>query len=145
METGYRLVMGPPPLADYLHLRRAAGLTPATEAQGRAGLHGAWAACHVLHDKSGTVVGMGRVLGDGGWYFHVIDMAVLPEHQRRGIGDAVLTALLSTIRRDAPPGAWVNLLADAPGRRLYERHGFTETAPDSVGMALSLGDGTVER
>jgi len=34
---------------------------------------------------------MGRVIGDGGWYFHIVDMAVLPEHQRRGLGDAVLT------------------------------------------------------
>ena len=82
---------------------------------------------------------MGRVLGDGGWYFHVVDMAVLPEHQRRGIGDAVLTALLDRIRAAAPPGATVNLLADPPGRRLYARHGFAETAPGSIGMALRLG------
>ncbi len=82
---------------------------------------------------------MGRVLGDGGWYFHVVDMAVLPDHQRRGIGDAVLTALLDRIRAAAPPGATVNLLADPPGRRLYARHGFAETAPGSIGMALRLG------
>ena len=67
-------------------------------------------------------MGMGRVIGDGGWYFHIVDMAVLPEHQRRGIGDAILTALIDRIRVEAPPGAWVNLLADPPGRRLYERH-----------------------
>ncbi|MET0819295.1 MAG: hypothetical protein ABWZ67_17135 [Solirubrobacteraceae bacterium] len=39
----------------------------------------------------------------------------------------------------APPGATVNLLADPPGRRLYARHGFAETAPGSIGMALRLG------
>ena len=79
------------------------------------------------------------MLGDGGWYFHIVDMAVLPEHQRHGLGDAMLTALLDAIRRDAPPGAFVNLLADAPGRRLYHRHGFRETAPESLGMARTLG------
>jgi ribosomal protein S18 acetylase RimI-like enzyme len=81
---------------------------------------------------------MGRVLGDGGWYFHIVDMAVLPEHQRRGIGDVVLTKLLERIRREAPPGALVNLFADPPGRHLYDRHGFTPTAPHSIGMALHL-------
>jgi ribosomal protein S18 acetylase RimI-like enzyme len=81
---------------------------------------------------------MGRLLGDGGWYFHVIDVAVLPEHQRQGLGDAILTALLNRIKAAAPPGAYVNLLADPPGRRLYERHGFTKTAPHSVAMALRL-------
>lgn len=79
---------------------------------------------------------MGRVIGDGGWYFHVVDMAVLPDHQRRGLGDRVLTHLLDTIRRDAPPGAQVSLLADPPGRRLYERHGFVDCAPQMTGMVL---------
>jgi ribosomal protein S18 acetylase RimI-like enzyme len=82
---------------------------------------------------------MGRVIGDGGWYFHVVDMAVHPEHQRRGLGDAVLTELLDRIRAAAPAGAFVNLLADPPGRRLYARHGFTPTAPGSVGMGRMLG------
>jgi len=65
-------------------------------------------------------------------------MAVLPAHQRRGIGDAVLSALLGRIREVAPPGAYVNLLADPPARRLYERHGFGATAPGSIGMAIKL-------
>ena len=81
---------------------------------------------------------MGRVLGDGGWYFHIVDMAVLPEHQRQGLGAAVLGTLLDEIRGGAPAGAWVNLLADPPGRSLYSRFGFTETAPDSIGMGLTL-------
>ena len=81
---------------------------------------------------------MGRVIGDGGWYFHVIDMAVLPEHQRRGVGDTLLGALLAEVRARAPGDAYVNLLADPPGVRLYERHGFQTTAPGSVGMALWL-------
>jgi GNAT superfamily N-acetyltransferase len=81
---------------------------------------------------------MGRLLGDGGWYFHVVDMAVLPEHQRRGLGDVILTVLLERIRRKAPAGAYVDLIADRPGRRLYARHGFIPTAPEAIGMAQML-------
>lgn len=136
MGPGYRLVMAAPSVADYLRLRRDAGLSPRTEKQATAALPGSWAVCHVVADN-GEVVGMGRLLGDGGWYFHVVDMAVLPAHQRRGLGDAILGALLDRVRAEAP-GAYVNLLADPPGRRLYERHGFAETAPESVGMALRL-------
>lgn len=130
--------MTTPPVADYLRLRVETGLSPKTWEQAMAGLPGSWAACHVVDESDGQVVGMGRLLGDGGWYFHVIDMAVLPAHQRRGLGDALLTALLDRVRDAAPPGAYVNLLADPPGRRLYERHGFAETAPGSVGMALRI-------
>ncbi len=81
---------------------------------------------------------MGRVLGDDGWYFHVVDMAVLPEHQRRGLSDAIRGALLERIRGGAPRGAYVSLMADPPGRQLYARHGSAETAPASVGMGMIL-------
>jgi hypothetical protein len=53
--------------------------------------------------------------------------------------------LLDAIRRNSPPGAYVNLLADAPGRRLYERHGFRETAPTSIGMAMRLADASAPK
>jgi hypothetical protein len=65
-------------------------------------------------------------------------MAVLPEPQRRGLGNLVLQSSLDRIRDDAPPDAFVGLLADAPGRALYRRHDFTETAPGSLGMARLL-------
>lgn len=138
MSPAYELVLSVPPVPDYLRLRREAGLSPKTEEQAQAALPGSWFACHVVLTTTREVVGMGRLLGDGGWYFHVVDMAVLPTHQRKGLGDAVLAALLDRIRTVAPPGAYVNLLADPPGVRLYERHGFETTAPGSVGMAARL-------
>lgn len=138
MTDGYTLIDGPPSVDDYLRLRAESGLSPKRRDQAEAGIGGAWAACRVVEDASGETVGMGRVLGDGGWYFHVVDMAVLPDHQRRGLGDAILGWLVARIRSDAPAGAWITLLADSPGRRLYERHGFVETAPDSIGMALPI-------
>ena len=138
MTPGYRFVLTVPVVEDYLHLRSAAGLTPKTKDQAAAALPGSWAACHVVEESTGAVVGMGRLLGDGGWYFHVVDMVVLPEHQRQGVGDEILRVLLDQVRRAAPAGAYISLLADPPGRRLYQRHGFAETAPESIGMALRL-------
>lgn len=137
-ELSYRLVDGPPAVASYLRIREQAGLTPKTLAQAEAALPGSWAAVHVVVGTTGEPVAMGRVIGDGGWYFHVVDMAVLPGHQRRGLGDRILTTLLRRIRERAPSGAYVSLLADPPGRRLYSRHGFEETAPSSTGMALRI-------
>src|SRR5262249_41045693 len=103
-----------------------------------AALPGSWAACHVVEETGAGCVAMGRVIGDGGWYFHVVDMAVLPEHQRRGLGAAVLGYLLERIRAAAPGGAFVSLLADPPGRPRCERRGFTDSAPGSAGMGRVL-------
>jgi GNAT superfamily N-acetyltransferase len=71
-------------------------------------------------------------------YFHIADMAVHPNHQKRGLGDAVLKALLAKIKQDAPADGepYVSLLADGPGRPLYMKNGFVESAPESLGMIL---------
>ena len=136
LAHGYTLQHAAPALADYLSPRSRAGLSPKTAAQGEAALRGSWFVVHVLA-PSGATVGMGRVIGDGGWYFHIADMAVLPEHQRRGIGEAILSSLIQHIRQVAPPDPYITLLADAPGQKLYTRHGFVPTAPHSEGMRLT--------
>jgi GNAT superfamily N-acetyltransferase len=134
----YQLIPGAPSVADYVRLRREAGVTPRSDEQAQLAIAGGWAACHVVWEPSSETVAMGRLIGDGGWYFHVVDMAVLPAHQRRGLGHRVLTWLLDQIRATAPPGAFVSLMADPPGRSLYARHGFTEDRDASIGMAMWL-------
>lgn len=82
---------------------------------------------------------MGRALGDGGWYFHIADMATDPAHQRRGLGTAVLDWLIRQIDERAPANPYISLLADDAGQPLYRRSGFVPTA--SVGMVLRRNPG----
>ncbi len=138
LRPGYTLADGVPSVEEYRHLRRATGLSERSAASAAAGLAGSWAGV-VVRDEHGAAVGIGRVIGDGGCFFQIEDMAVLPEHQRRGIGDAILTRLLERLGAEAPADAWITLFADPPGRRLYARHGFVPTEPGSVGMALPRG------
>lgn len=134
-DDPYVVVPAAPPLDAYLRLRAGAGLAPKTPEQGAGALAGSWSWCHV-RTAQGDVVAMGRVVGDGGWYFLVADMATDPGHQRRGLGRRVLTRLLDDIRHRAPEGPYVTLFADAPGRALYESLGFRYAAPESEGMVL---------
>jgi ribosomal protein S18 acetylase RimI-like enzyme len=106
-------------------------------------LSGSWAFCHVREVGTGEAVAMGRVIGDGGWYFHIADMATHPRHQRKGLGRAVITYLLARIEESVEPGAYVSLMADEPGRRLYESVGFDYAAPLTVGMQLYTSAGMV--
>ncbi|KAH8881744.1 putative GNAT family N-acetyltransferase [Thozetella sp. PMI_491] len=143
LPSGYKIEPGFPPVATYRHLREASGLSPVTEAQAKPIAAGSWYGCYVTFtDDAGetSIAAMGRILGDGGWYFTIADMAVLPEHQRKGLGDAVLKHLLAFIKANAPEGdPYVNLLADPPGRKLYEKNGFVDTMPRSLGMRTPKG------
>lgn len=134
LPIGYRLVDGTPDVGHYRALRERSGLTPKRADQAALAVVGGWTAAHVVSADDDEPVAMGRVIGDGGWYFHIVDMAVLPEHQRRGLGACVLAELLARIGRHAPPGAYVTLMADEPGRPLYERFGFADPSPHTVGM-----------
>lgn len=139
LASGYRMLLEPPTVDEYRRLRAVSGLSPKTAGQAEGAIAGTWTWRTVRlagAGGAGPAVAMGRVVGDGGWYFLVADMATLPEHQGRGLGKAVLRSLLAEIRERAEPGAYVTLTADPPGRRLYEAHGFEDVAPARTGMSL---------
>jgi ribosomal protein S18 acetylase RimI-like enzyme len=133
-EAYVLLENGTPSIEEYRDLRAVAGLSLKTVEQAERALQGSWYSVVVKSKDSGTVVGMGRIVGDGGWYFHIVDMAVHPDHQRKGLGDAIMAELMRRILDEAPQGPYVNLVADEAGRPLYKKWGFAETAPRSVGM-----------
>ncbi|WJH38458.1 GNAT family N-acetyltransferase (plasmid) [Aliirhizobium terrae] len=122
-----------PDIDDYMRLRQTAGLTPFSRAAAEIGLEGTVFAVVVVVD--GEVIGMGRLIGDGGCFFQVTDIAVQPDHQGRGLGKAIMTAIMEYVDTTMPETAYVSLIADVPANKLYEQFGFNETAPRSVGMS----------
>ena len=83
---------------------------------------------------NGELVGMGRVVGDGGTVFHICDMGVKPEWERKGGGAMIMDALMEFIEGLGISDAYVNLIADVDG--FYEKWGFKPTRPRSKGMFL---------
>lgn len=80
--------------------------------------------CGVTVLRDGEPVGMGRVVGDGVFYFYVQDVVVLPELHGRGIGNEVLRRLVARVDEIAPPKAFIGLFAAGTSTAFYERHGF---------------------
>lgn len=73
----------------------------------------------------------------------VVDIALLPEHRSRGIGTALIRALLAQAA-DAGTPVRLNVLRRSPARRLYKRLGFRETGDDGVYTALEWTPLTLE-
>lgn len=131
-----RLAYAAPTPGEYCALRLAAGLSPMDPSAATAGLPASW--CAVSLRVGDELVGMGRMVGDGALFLQVVDIAVRPDWQRRGLGRRIMTALMDEARRRAPGGVIVSLLADGEATRLYEQFGFRLSAPRSQGMLLRL-------
>jgi GNAT superfamily N-acetyltransferase len=134
--TDYRLIARLPTIAEYRDLRRLSGLSEKTLEAAERGLPATLFA--VVIEGGGRAIGMGRVIGDGGTAYQVVDIAVLPEHQGKGLGKRVVAALVDWLHTNAPKSAYVSLIADGPAKDLYAQFGFKPTAPASIGMAFKI-------
>ena len=136
MRQGYELFEEVPAPEVFCRLRVDAGMTPRRVEAAVADLPNTLFGVLVRYE--GKVVGMGRVVGDGGLCFQVSDVAVHPDHQSRGLGKAIMTRLVEWLHAHVPPGSFVNLLADGEAHKLYAQFGFRPTGPASIGMDLVI-------
>lgn len=78
------------------------------------------------YDRAGSMVGFARAISDGISLAYLADVFVLPEHRGRGLGVALVKAMI-----DDGPGAhfrWMLHTGDAHG--VYAKAGFR--APDAT-------------
>lgn len=127
------LVESFPDVDEYRRLRSAAGLSAKSAGAAGRGLRNTVYGVSLL--DRGRVVGMGRIVGDDGCFFLLVDIAVDPAYQRHGLGDRIVSALDRWLRVNAPPSAHVALFANGEAKHLYARYGFVETGAGGVGMA----------
>ena len=125
-----------PGVDDYRRLRSVSGLSPKSAEAAARGL--ANTLYGVSLKKGDDTIGMGRIIGDGGCFFVVVDIAVQPEYQRRGLGKRIMTALDAWLRVHTLDSSNVSLFADGDARYLYAQYGFVEAGPVSVGMDYTV-------
>ena len=69
---------------------------------------------------------MVRAIGDGHIYVQIVDMAVHPNHQRRGLGKRMLRELVGWIDGECGD-VYTSLIAMPGSEEMYRREGFVET------------------
>tara|TARA_B100000959_G_scaffold278857_1_gene337940 strand:- start:948 stop:1361 length:414 start_codon:yes stop_codon:yes gene_type:complete len=130
---------GVPEPETYLEIRAEAGMKPRSNDGAVKGLGSELHSVLLRLEETGEVVGMGRVVGDGGTVFHICDMAVIKELQGKGGGTMIMDALMEYVLREASPLSYINLMADVDS--FYEKWGFEPTLPNSRGMFLETARG----
>ncbi len=128
----YQVIEQVASVEDFIRLRQISGLSP----RPLAGVVKALPkSLYGVQIHCGTqTVGMGRVVGDGAINFEIVDVAVDPEHQGKGLGRLIMQHIMAYLDREAFTGAYITLMADVP--ELYEKFGFKFSRPASEGMYL---------
>ncbi|WP_338075631.1 GNAT family N-acetyltransferase [Chengkuizengella sediminis] len=128
----YLKYTGSPDIEDYQNLRKITGLSEKSERGAKLGLKNTTHAISFYYDND--LIGMGRIIGDKGCFYQIVDIAVDPNYQGQGFGKLIMNELTTYLDEHAPDGAYVSLIADEPADKLYEKYGFKYTYPASHGM-----------
>jgi GNAT superfamily N-acetyltransferase len=134
MDAKYSVVERTPTVAEYNRIRESAGLSVKDELAAEQGLAGTLYA--VCIEQDGVAVGIGRVIGDGGLFFDIVDVAVLAEHWRKGVGQSIMAALMTYVDAHARPSSLICLMANRGVAQFYEKFGFKARDPDMPGMII---------
>jgi GNAT superfamily N-acetyltransferase len=133
----YELRHETPSIDDYIRIRLEAGLSRKSVEAATVGLaHGLFSVVAYDGDQP---IGIGRIIGDGGCFFQIVDIAVVPEHQKKGVGDLIMRGLMDYIHTHCPPTAYISLMAHNGTPEFYARYGFTAgELPSTAGMYLRI-------
>ena len=130
----YKIIEEQIPILVYQKLRTGCGLSGKTEQACQIGLKNSLHS--VMIEFENKIIGMGRIIGDGGCFCQVVDVCVLPEYQGKGLGKIIMKNLTIFIDEHLPKSCYVSLLADGNASFLYKQFGFKDTLPQSKGMFL---------
>ena len=129
MKLEYRT----PTVSEYNKLRSLVGWWETDEAATETALRNSLFGIVALEQDA--VVGFGRIIGDGGLYFHIQDLIVHPEFRKkraRQVPDEGIDGLHK--RQCKPPGAFIGLMAAQGLEKYYVEFGFKVRDDDAPGM-----------
>ena len=80
------------------------------------------------------LIGLGRIVGDGGIAFIVCDIMVDKKFQRQGIANQIMEMIDQWFDENTHESSFITLLAKVPADKLYRKHHFCYHDENRVGM-----------
>lgn len=121
-----------PSVAEFQVLRESAKWSSLTDAQVEKALAASLFAVTILYENQ--AVASGRVIGDGGIYYYLQDIVVLPEFQGKGLGRRIMQEIEAFISRAVPPNAVIGLMSAVGVAEFYAEFGYKRRPENGPGM-----------
>ena len=86
-----------------------------------------------------NTVGMARLVSDGGHVVFIVDVLVLPEYQRKGIGKTMMGKIMEYVHGKLKNGYFiqVDLMAAKSKEKFYEEFGFIKRPNENYGSGMT--------
>lgn len=128
--------------AEYNHLRESVGWgTYETDVIESSLPRSLFCVCAVLNER---VVGMARIIGDGGLVYYIQDVIVLPEHQRQGMGTRLMDAIMAYLSAHISSNSVIGLMSAKGKEPFYDKYGFTTRPNDRFGCGMTINHNTIQ-
>ena len=89
----------------------------------------------IVKDSNNNIVGMARLVGDGGLFCAIVNVCVLPNHHNKGLPKMLMKKMMEYISDNIPKTCFVGLVASNKFENFYKEFGFTsEKTFNRVGM-----------
>jgi GNAT superfamily N-acetyltransferase len=132
----YQIIEKLPSPEEYLYLRQLVGWNLLERDVVEKALPASlYCVCAVV-DR--TVIGMARIIGDGGLAYYIQDVIVIPEYQRKGIGTQLMNKIMEYIRTNAYNNSVIGLMAAKGKEPFYTRYGFTIRPDSNLGSGMTI-------
>lgn len=125
-----------PTVEEFIALRKAVGWhVPDIEATKSSIINSLFWVCVENDNKC---IGTARVVGDGFLVFHVQDVMIKPEYQRKGFGTLMMEEIMKYIKQTAKPTAYIALFSSRGLEPWYSRFGFIERPHMNLGPGMAF-------
>lgn len=130
------------PVSEYNRLRKLVGWEVIQEEQAEPGLKNSTVIAAVFEQK---IVGMARLISDGGMMSFIVDVMVDPAYQDKGVGTLLMKKLLLREKEMLQKSEikYISVLATVKNEKFYTKLGFMER-PNllmGAGMTIKLAEG----
>lgn len=124
---------------EYLNIRASVGWLKVSETQATKALENCLYNVKAV-DDNGSIIGMGRVVGDGAVICYIQDLIVHPDYQGQSIGSKIVDMLKEYVLSIKEPDTRMMFcLMSAKGREaFYEKKGFISRPTESLGPGMIM-------
>jgi len=129
-----RIEYNMPSAKNYINLRVKAGMGKKDQNRAEIALKNSLFTISIYEDNSESMLGFGRVVGDGGITYVISDIMVDPKYQRQGYGTIIMQEIDRYLSQNTYEDSYICLIANSPADKLYKKFKFSYLPDNKCGM-----------